>query len=560
MPSFQYSPSIDPNAFLDIASWTLTSVTSTTAIWESGDQKLVVTGTGLSLAGGVAAGTITGVKLYDVDLSSGSAVDVLVMTNTTALSLSFAGMMQALSESFYGFAGFGFLFGGNDTVTGSAADDYLSGYGGNDSIVGGAGNDYLSGDDEFDEFGAVGGRDTLMGGDGNDVLSGGGGNDSMVGGNGNDYYFVTDAGDRVVEAAGSAGGTADRVNFSSQNGVLTHTLAANVENLEVTPVSMSSTPVTVTANGNALANKISVIDTSGGFNPATTRLFGLDGNDRLTGGTGRDSLDGGLGNDTMIGGLGSDTYTVNVLTDVVSEAIVFPVPNSDIDTLIFNVTTANTVSLGGTVSGLAATKTYSGVERLTLGSTVAHNGIGNDAANLITGNAGANRLYGLNGNDTLNGGAGNDQLFGGAGNDTLDITSKTGSDRVGDFKLSGSDKLRIDQSDLAVQFGDGDTAVEGAVSLAGPGGFLKTAELVVITGNIAGTITTATAAAKIGSATAAYVVGDDRIFVVDNGVDSAVFLFTATDADAAVEAAELTLLATLAGTASTLTTDYLFGA
>jgi hypothetical protein len=48
--------------------------------------------------------------------------------------------------------------------------------------------------------------------------------------------------------------------------------------------------------------------------------------------------------------------------------------------------------------------------------------------------------------------------------------------------------------------------------------------------------------------------------VVDNGTDSAVFLFTAKDADAAVEANELILLATLAGTASTVTTDFLFGA
>ncbi len=467
MPSFQYSPSTDPSVFFEsAANWTLTSVSATKAIWESGDQKLEVTGTGLSLAGG-GAGTITGVKLYDVDLSSGSAVDKQVMTSAPGLSMAFSGLVSAVAESLYGFGGFGFIFGGNDTLTGSAADDYMSGFGGNDSIVGNAGNDYLSGDDELNEFGSTGGRDTLVGGDGNDVLSGGGGNDSMVGGNGNDYYFVTDAGDRVVEATGSAAGAADRVNFSSQSGLLTYTLPANVENLEVTPTSMSSTPITVTANGNALSNKISVIDFSGGFNMASTRLFGLDGNDRLTGGGGRDSLDGGNGNDTLIGGAG---------------------------------------------------------------------------------------------NDLLLGRAGVDQLSGGAGNDTFSMNNKTAADRVTDFKLSGSDKLLFDQSDLAAGLGDGDNTVEGAVSRSSPGGFAKTAELAVFTSNIAGAITTSNAAAKIGSATSAYAIGDDRIFVVDNGVDSAVFLFTAKDADSAVEAVELTLLATLAGTASTATTDYLFGA
>jgi len=563
MPSFQYSPGVDIGSFFDSSDWVLTSVSSTSAVWESGDQKLVVSGTGLSLAGGVASGTITGVKLFDVDLSSGSAVDVQVMTNTTALALSFAGMMNAIAESPYGFGGDGYIFSGNDTLTGSAKDDYMQGYGGNDLLNGGAGNDYLSGDDSIGDFAGPGGRDTLNGGDGDDVLSGGGGNDSMAGGNGNDYYYVTDAGDVVTEASGSTAGAFDRVNFSSSSGVLSYTLPTNVENLELTPYSDTGTPITVTGTGNAQANKISVIDISGGFNPSSVKLFGLGGNDRLAGGVGKDSLDGGTGIDTLIGGLGSDTYTVDSLSDVVSEVIVFPGPNSDVDTLVYGLTTAGTVSLGGTVSGLAASKTYSGIENLTLGSstgTLAYNGIGNDAANKIVGNAGANKLYGLNGNDTLQGGAGNDQLFGGSGSDTIVLGSRSGSDRVADFKLSGTDKILVDQSDIG-GIGNGDTVRDGAVSVAGPGGFAKTADLVIITSNIAGSITTASAAAKIGSATGGnYVINDDRIFVVDNGTDSAIFLFTAKDADAAVEANELILLATLAGSASTVTGDFIFGA
>jgi hypothetical protein len=55
-------------------------------------------------------------------------------------------------------------------------------------------------------------------------------------------------------------------------------------------------------------------------------------------------------------------------------------------------------------------------------------------------------------------------------------------------------------------------------------------------------------------------VGDTRLFVVDNGSDSAVYLFKAANADSTISASELTLLATLDNAANTTVTDYLFGA
>ncbi len=80
-----------------------------------------------------------------------------------------------------------------------------------------------------------------------------------------------------------------------------------------------------------------------------------------------------------------------------------------------------------------------------------------------------------------------------------------------------------------------------------------------MTGNIGGAITGASAAAAIGSASGSYAIGAKALFMVDNGVDSALYLFQALNADAAVDAAELTLLATLQGTASTTTSDLIFG-
>jgi hypothetical protein len=61
-----------------------------------------------------------------------------------------------------------------------------------------------------------------------------------------------------------------------------------------------------------------------------------------------------------------------------------------------------------------------------------------------------------------------------------------------------------------------------------------------------------------GSARTAYAAGDTRLFVVDNGTDSAVYLFSASDANATVSASELTLLATLDYTSTTVVSDYLF--
>jgi hypothetical protein len=110
----------------------------------------------------------------------------------------------------------------------------------------------------------------------------------------------------------------------------------------------------------------------------------------------------------------------------------------------------------------------------------------------------------------------------------------------------------------AIPLGDGDTLVEGAAVVVGPGGFDTTAELVIVSGNIAGGISASAAASRIGSATADYVVGGTALFAVDNGIDTALFRFTSSDGDAVVGESELTLLATLQGTASVAIGDFVF--
>ncbi|MGA1303867.1 MAG: peroxidase family protein, partial [Cyanobium sp.] len=254
----------------------------------------------------------------------------------------------------------------NNLFTGTNGDDRALGLGGNDNLIGAAGND------------------TLEGGNGDDSHLGGVGNDFMVGGLGNDTYAVDSVLDVIVEAVNE--GT-DTVNSS-----IDHTLAANVENLNLIGTALIGT-------GNTLANVIT-------GNAGNNTLNGLDGND---------TLDGGAGNDTMNGGLGDDTYIVDSALDVVVEAAA-----------------AGT----DTVSSSLTTTLGANLENLVLTGTAAINGSGNALDNQITGNGASNTLNGGAGNDTMAGGLGDDTYFvdsaldvvveaAGAGNDTLNTPFST---------------------------------------------------------------------------------------------------------------------------------------
>jgi len=127
--------------------------------------------------------------------------------------------------------------------------------------------------------------DTLTGNSGNNTLDGGTGADTMAGGGGNDTYVVDDVSDVVTEAA-SAG--TDTVQSS-----VTHTLAANVENLTLTGTAA------INCTGNSAANT----------------LTGNSGNNTLDGGLGNDILNGGTGKDTLKGSTGVDKFIYRSITD-----------------------------------------------------------------------------------------------------------------------------------------------------------------------------------------------------------------------------------------------------
>jgi Ca2+-binding RTX toxin-like protein len=262
-------------------------------------------------------------------------------------------------------------------------------------------------------------------------------------------------------------------------------------------------------------------------------LVGRPGANIVVGAGGNDLLDGEAGV-TMRGGAGADLYIVETDSDSVSEAG------------------------GGGTDTVAAYIDYTlatGLENLLLlGGAIS--GTGNAANNTLTGNAADNVLNGAGGADMLSGGAGSDMLTGGAGADTFRFDSLVGTDTITDWS-SVDDRLLFSMA--GVRVGDGDTQIENAVVRAAPGGFATAAELVIFSTDIAGAITTASAAAAIGSATAAYATGNTRLFAVDNGTQTGVFLFRSAGADALVSASELTLLVQANGGASELS-DYFFAA
>lgn len=328
-------------------------------------------------------------------------------------------------------------------------------------------------------------------------------------------------------------------------------------------------------------------------NGASNRLTGNAGNDALSGNGGHDTLDGGTGADSMAGGAGNDTYLVDHTGDRVTEtdanaatggtdAVWSSLPSLTLPANVENgrITTGGTASMTGnalanvitagaghnTLDGGAGIDTvdYSqagAAVKVSLASTAAQatGGSGSDKLlnfERLTGSAHADTLTGSAGDNVITGGAGADRLQGLGGADRFVLNSLSGSDTITDF-ASGNDQLLLRQS--AIRVGDGDTVVEGAVTRAGTGGFATSAELVVISGNIAGSITAASAAARIGNATSSYGVDAHVLFVVDNGSSSALFLFDAANADAAVSASELTLLATLSATPAPTVGDILFG-
>jgi|GEM_PF-1269640 len=196
------------------------------------------------------------------------------------------------------------LLGGDDSITGSAFHDFgLVGYGGNDTISGGAGDDWLVGGSGIQQDPLHpqihipvdplhDGSNVLRGGDGNDAIWGGAGFDDINGNQGNDEALGYGGDDWVLGGQGDDILMGDTGQNAASNG-MDKVLARYGDN--------GASDGADFLQGN-LGN-----DTCDGEGGNDT-IHGGQGNDVLYGSAGNDWLYGDRGDDTETGGAGADQF------------------------------------------------------------------------------------------------------------------------------------------------------------------------------------------------------------------------------------------------------------
>ncbi|NOS76641.1 MAG: hypothetical protein HOP35_01715 [Nitrospira sp.] len=379
---------------------TLTGLAGNDALTGGQGHDLLDGGTGTdTMQGGTGNDTYVVENIFDVvtelanagtDTVQSSLLIYTLGANIENLTLTgtgpSAGIGNALSNQLVGNSGANLLDGkgGADTMAGGAGNDlYLVDHAG-DTVVEQANEGALDSVTSSVSYTLSANVENLVltgsaaingtGNESDNVLTGNSAANVLTGLGGNDTYVIG-AGDTVIEAANEGTDTV----ISG----LTHSLAANVENLTLVGFGSAS------GTGNALDNVLN-------------GLLNLGGN----------TLTGGAGNDTYIIG-GGDT--------------------------------AVEASGGGidTVQSLLTHTLGSNVENLTLTGISAVNGTGNALNNVLTGNSANNTLNGAGGSDTLRGGRGNDTVNGGGGNDTFLFGRGDGQDLMQD-NSGTADKLLYD--------------------------------------------------------------------------------------------------------------------
>jgi Ca2+-binding RTX toxin-like protein len=167
----------------------------------------------------------------------GDAVGLIQIETSASggTALSFSG--RASNAVYTGTDAADIIIGGaeRETLQGREGNDRLFGGDDADQLEGGNGNDTLSGDAGSDTLNGGEGTDRLDGGTGNDSLSGGIGADTLVGGAGDDLFFITDAGDLVLEAASGGSDTImTSLSMTSQDHVEALRIAEGVSGITIT--------------------------------------------------------------------------------------------------------------------------------------------------------------------------------------------------------------------------------------------------------------------------------------------------------------------------------------
>lgn len=245
-------------------------------------------------------------------------IDLSAVSSTTRDNLIYG-------DSF-SLGGTSMLFGGDDTIIGTAAADRIYGdadivgagssvVGGNDVIYGGAGDDLIYGDTATEGPNITGGNDTIFGGFGNDTIFGGGGNDriygesgddSINGGSGNNYIDGGGRNDTIITGSGNdtvLGNTGNDVIFTFLGDDLIYGGPGN-DRLD------GGTGSDTIYGGDGRDRVVGRFNDDFLYGGAgDDNIYGGHGNDFMVGGSGNDRMIGQIGNDTIFGGAGNDTIS-----------------------------------------------------------------------------------------------------------------------------------------------------------------------------------------------------------------------------------------------------------
>lgn len=447
-----------------------------------------------------------------------------------------------------------------ESIPGSTDDDVINALAGGDFVMSLAGDDEIYGGDGNDTIWADDGNDLIYGGAGDDTIYPGNGDDKAYGEEGDDIIYLSSGddyedggpGNDTLKIASSHSGIATTIDLLLGQYYFTVQGSSAFFNLK----SIENIDSQATADLTILDTPDVNVITTGGGNDIIKSLGGDDiistgeGNDRVELATGFSyTVATGSGDDEVVlsltysdidGGSGTDTLTVKELNGIsdfyVDLATGFyffkgvATSQDGFDTLIENF---ETITVEGQVN--ATLIGGIGVETFTT----------DGGADIISGGGGADVISSGEDADTVTGGAGNDSIDLGAADlaaDTvvMSAASDNGTDTITSFE-TGVDKVNVAATGTLVGAIDADTAAAaGAIALAA-------AKVLVVTDNTAADWSDVAAIMNAAIDTTGVVTGD-TVIAVDNGTDSRIYLYQDDTANAAIEVAELTLLATLSTT------------
>ncbi len=410
---------------------------------------------------------------------------------------------------------------------------------------------------------------------GNVILTAtGGGNVTFTGGAGNDTLTLG-ATYSTADTVNGGAGTGDTLGVDSAAAVAASTAQSNVTNMEALTVTNGLAGAITPANfGSGVVTTNLLV----GFNGGSMTV--VSGHTVTSGTRAADSDSAGAGTVTVSGSGISDSLTLT-LNDSDQLANTFTgaetlnlVSNGDLDgsaadgaantgttlTMTSTAATETLVITGATALTLTGAVTadvinagaFTAAFTMSAVSTGATNVTGGSGNDTLFGTGGADTLSGGTGDDTFNGGVGSDIITTGAGNDVVSMVVADIADIVADF-TPGSDDF---DWNTALSSTDASITAPGAATAFQSGAAGTALAVTTVVFELTGTTVASQTAANLVTALGATATNGDLnanvLFVVyTTGGGGAIWNWINVDAD--VEAAELTLVATL----SSVTADSL---